>query len=242
MNLYTSILHTLGSGATAFIMARNLCDPQTRPNTLASLQLAESGAVPFLETLQQRAIQEGDQWLAEKLARHASDERRHGQIFAQALKRMGKEVIDPKQLAQQNSQERRSPFFDAFFDGYTREELKADNIDWAVFMGSTYILELDACNDFFRMARVLGEKDAALKKGIFSVAQDEKGHAAYLYEAMQRRLSTPQVETLIDEWRTRKINAVMAMVKNYIEKGTSQRSLVTEGTPNQAEMELASVA
>jgi 1,2-phenylacetyl-CoA epoxidase catalytic subunit len=221
-------------------MARNLCDPQTRPNTLASLQLAESGAVPFLETLQQRAIDEGDQWLAEKLARHASDERRHGQIFAQALKRMGKEVIDPKELAKQNSQERRSPFFDAYFEGYTTEELKGDNIDWTVFIGSTYILELDACNDFSRMARVLDEKDAALKKGILSVAQDEKGHAAYLYEAMQRRLSTAQVETLIDEWRTRKINAVMAMVKNYIEKGTSQRSLVTEGTPNQADMELAS--
>ncbi|WP_206816289.1 ferritin-like domain-containing protein [Chroococcus sp. FPU101] len=240
MNLFTSILHTLGSGATAFIMARNLCDPQTRPNTLAGFQLAESGAVPFLETLQQRAIDEGDQWLAEKLARHASDERRHGQIFAQALKRMGKEVIDSKELAKQNSQERRSSFFDAYFKGYTREELKGDNIDWLVFMGSTYILELDACNDFTRMARVLGEKDEALKKGIYSVAQDEKGHAAYLYEAMQRRLSTAQVENLIDEWRGRKIDAVMAMVKNYLEKGTSQRALVTEGTPNQADMELAS--
>lgn len=241
MNLFTNILHTLGSGATAFIMARNLCDPQTRPNTLAGFQLAESGAVPFLETLQQRAMLEGDQWLAEKLAQHASDERRHGQIFAQALKRIGKQVIDPKDLATQSSSERRSPFFDAYFNGYTREELKGDNIDWLVFMGSTYILELDACNDFTRMARVLDEKDAALKKAIFSVAQDEKGHAAYLYDAMQRRLSTAQIETLIDEWRTRKINAVMAMVKNYLEKGTSNRSLVTEGTPNQAEMELSSV-
>jgi rubrerythrin len=241
MNLFTNILNTLGSGATAFIMARNLCDRQTRPNTLAGFQLAESGAVPFLETLQQRAMLEGDQWLAEKLAQHASDERRHGQIFAQALKRIGKQVIDPKDLAKQSSSERRSPFFDAYFNGYTREELKGDNIDWLVFMGSTYILELDACNDFTRMARVLDEKDAALKKAIFSVAQDEKGHAAYLYDAMQRRLSTAQIETLIDEWRTRKINAVMAMVKNYLEKGTSNRSLVTEDTPNQAEMELSSV-
>ena len=40
--------------------------PQTRPNTLAGFQMAESGAVPFLTTLAERAKAEGDNWLAEK--------------------------------------------------------------------------------------------------------------------------------------------------------------------------------
>ncbi|XHX77593.1 MAG: hypothetical protein RBJ76_24665 [Stenomitos frigidus ULC029] len=48
-------IHLVGSGAAAFITARNMRDPLTRPNTLASLQLAKSGSVPFLETLRDRA-------------------------------------------------------------------------------------------------------------------------------------------------------------------------------------------
>ena len=82
MNLLTYSLHLLGSGANAYILDRQLRDPLTRPNILAGYQLAESGAVPFLEALRDRAANEGDTWLADRLTRHAADEKRHGLIFA----------------------------------------------------------------------------------------------------------------------------------------------------------------
>ena len=100
MNLLTHVLHLVGSGAIAYFSASQIRDPLTRPNVLAGFQLAESGSVPFLEALSQRAATEGDTWLAEKLAKHASDENRHGQIFANALKQLNKQVIDFKSLPQ----------------------------------------------------------------------------------------------------------------------------------------------
>ena len=235
MNLLTYALHLAGSGATAYITARQVRDPLTRPNILAGFQLAESGSVPFLTTLSQRAAAEGDEWLAEKLAKHASDETRHGQIFAQALKQMNKRVIDFKNIPQtttegQPDQRRRSPFFAAFFEGYSQDQLKPEKIDWTVFMASTYILELDASKDFMRMANVLPEDELTsrnLKKGLLSIAKDETGHAAYLYEAMARRMPTTEVQKLVDEWRTRKVNALLGMVGGLMQR-SGMPSLVQE--------------
>ena len=239
MNFLTHVLHLVGSSAVAYYSASNLRDPKTRPNTLAGFQLAESGSVPFLKTLSERAASEGDTWLAEKLARHASDEERHGQIFAHALKQLNKQVIDFKSLPKTTedgkpAERRRSPFFEAYFEGYPQENLSPQKIDWIMFMASTYILELDASKDFLRMANVLPEDEPTsrnLKKGILSVAQDETGHAAYLREAMERRLPADAVQRLIDEWRTRKVNAMMAMVTNLIQTGGQSRSLVQDGVP-----------
>jgi rubrerythrin len=208
---------------------------------LAGFQLAESGSVPFLKTLSERAASEGDTWLSEKLARHASDEERHGQIFAHALKQLNKQVIDFKNLPKtpeddKSKERRRSPFFEAYFEGYSQEDFSPQKVDWTVFMASTYILELDASKDFTRMANVLPEDEPTsrnLKKGMLSIAQDETGHAAYLREAMERRLSADAVERLIDEWRTRKVNALLAMVTNLIQKGGQSSSLVQDGAPTE---------
>lgn len=237
MNLFTHILHLVSSGAAAYYTARNIRDSKTRPNLLAGFQLAESGSVPLLETLSSRAAAEGDTWLAEKLTRHASDERRHGQIFANALRQMNKQVIDfnnsPKPADKAKSdKDKRSPFFAAFFEGYSPENLKPEKIDWTVFLGSTYILELDASKDFVRMANALPDDDPVchnIKKGILSVAQDETRHAAYLYEAMGRRLPAGIVDEIVDEWRTRKANALLAMITNMVQKGGPTRSLVRDG-------------
>ena len=241
MNFLTHLLHLVGSSAVAYISASNLRDPKTRPNVLAGFQLAESGSVPFLQALSERAASEGDTWLAEKLARHASDEERHGQIFAHGLKQLNKQVIDFKSLPKTTEdgkpdERRRSPFFEAYFKGYSQEDFKPQNVDWIVFMASTYILELDASKDFARMANVLPEDELTsrnLKKGILSVAQDETRHAAYLREAMERRLPADAVEGLIDEWRTRKVNALLAMVTNMIQKGGKTPSMVQDGVPTE---------
>jgi rubrerythrin len=239
MNFFTQMLHLVGSGAVAFITARNMRDPLTRPNTLASLQLAESGSVPFLEALRDRATAEGDTWLAEKLTRHANDERRHGQIFANALKQLNKQVIDFKKLpkpAENAGEQKRNPFFDAYFEGYTQAQLKPEAIDWITFLASTYILELDASKDFVRMANVLPEDEsvsANLKKGILSVASDETGHAAYLREALERRLPDGEVDAVIDSWRTRKVNAMLAMVGSFMQKSGKSPSLVQDGVPTE---------
>ncbi|MBW4650575.1 MAG: ferritin-like domain-containing protein [Kastovskya adunca ATA6-11-RM4] len=239
MNFFTHLLHLVGASAVAYYTASSIRDPKTRPNVLAGFQLAESGSVPFLSALSDRAAAEGDVWLAEKLARHAADEERHGQIFGHALKQINKQVIDFKNLPKTNkdgkpNERRRSPFFEAYFEGYSQEDFKPENIDWLVFMGSTYILELDASKDFARMANVLPEDEPTsrnLKKGMFSIAQDETGHAAYLREAMERRLSADAVQTLIDQWRTRKVNAMLAMMTNLIQKSGQTPSLVQDGVP-----------
>ena len=250
MNFFTYLLHLAGSGAGAYIGARQIRDPLTRPNVLAGFQLAESGSVPFLQALSDRAAAEGDTWLAEKLARHASDEKRHGQIFAQALKRLNKQVIDFKKAAETKpegkpDERRRSPFFEAYFEGYSQESFKPQNIDWVVFMGSTYILELDASKDFVRMANVLPEDEpnsASLKKALLSIAHDETGHAAYLLEALKRRLSDAAVEEIVDTWRTRKVNALLAMVTNLTQKGGQMPSLVQDGVPTEMSEEDSELA
>ncbi len=241
MNFLTYVLHLAGSGASAYMTACQIRDPLTRPNILAGFQLAESGSVPFLEALSQRAKAEGDEWLAKKLAKHASDEARHGQIFAHALKQLNKQVIDFKNLPKtttesQPDERRRSPFFAAFFEGYSPEQLKPDAIDWKVFMASTYILELDASKDFARMANVLPEDEPTsrnLKRGLLSVAQDETGHAAYLFEAMMHRLPAADVQKLVDEWRTRKVNALLAMVGGLMQRSGKMPSLVQDGVPSE---------
>lgn len=237
MNLFTNILNTLGSGATAYLLASRLRDPQTRPNVLAGFQLAESGAVPFLTKLAARATTEGDSWLGEKLTIHAADEQRHGQIFAHGLKQLGKQVMSLEERTQQQSKQKNnsSPFFSKFYRDYDPAELKAENIDWLVFMASTYILELDASKDFARMARALPEDavNRKLQQSILSIAKDETRHAAYLYQAMQRRLPPSAVDTLVQEWRERKIDAMFAMVKDAIATGGNSRSLVKDGSPTE---------
>ena len=237
MNLLTYVLHLAGSGASAYFLASQMRDPLTRPNVLAGFQLAESGSVPFLTALSQRAAAEGDEWLAEKLAIHAADEKKHGQIFAHALKQLNKQVIDFKNQpkpASEGKQQQRSPFFADYFEGYSQEQFKPEALDWIVFMASTYILELDASKDFIRMANVLPEDELTsrnLKKGILSIAEDETRHASYLYEAMLRRLPAAEVEKLVDEWRTRKVNALLAMVKGMMQRGNNQPNLVQDGVP-----------
>jgi rubrerythrin len=239
MNFLTHILHLVGSGAIAYFSASQIRDPLTRPNVLAGFQLAESGSVPFLEALSQRAAAEGDTWLAEKLAKHAADETRHSQIFAHALKQLNKQVIDFKSLPQPKAgdkpdERRRSPFFEAYFEGYSSEQFKASTADWTLFMASTYILELDASKDFARMANVLPEDEPTsrnLKKGLLSVANDETGHAAYLYEAMMRRMPAADVQKLVDDWRTRKVNALLAMVGGLLQRSGKTPLLVQDGAP-----------
>lgn len=243
MNFFTQLLHLVGSSAIAYYSASRIRDPKTRPDVLAGFQLAESGSVPFLKTLSERAASEGDTWLAEKLARHASDEERHGQIFAHSLKQLNKQVIDfksqPKTTEDGKPKERkRSPFFAAYFEGYSQEDFSPQKIDWLVFMASTYILELDASKDFARMANVLPEDESTsrnLKKGMLSIAQDETGHAAYLREALERRLPTDAVQRLVDEWRTRKVNALMAMVTNLLQDREKSPSLVQDGVPEEVQ-------
>ncbi|MEO1429726.1 MAG: ferritin-like domain-containing protein [Cyanobacteria bacterium J06632_19] len=249
MNLLTYIMHLAGSGASAYFSAVQIRDIKTRPNILAGFQLAESGSVPFLTSLSQRAAAEGDTWLSEKLAKHAEDEKRHGQIFAHALKQLDKKVRDFKSQSSDKNEnssgekksKQRSSFFGTYYQGYEGEQLKAENIDWNVFMASTYILELDASKDFARMAKALPENDSKarnLKLGMLNIAKDETTHAAYLYEAMNRRMSTTQVQQLIDEWRQRKVNAITAYVTNKLQGKDNATSLVEEDKPSKKQAEL----
>ena len=234
MNFLTTCLELVGNGTTAYLSANQICNPKTRPTFLATLQLSEAGSVPFLHALSQRAASEGDTWLADKLAKHAADETRHGQIFAHALKQLGKHVrLDPSYTAEAQANEgSRSPFFKVYFEGYSQDHLKSNTIDWLVFMANTHVLEQAASKDFMRMANVLPEDEPAsrnLKKGLMSIANDETGHAAYLYEAMTRRMSISEVQKLVDEWRTRKVKALLTMAGTFLQGSLEMPSLVQDG-------------
>lgn len=111
-------------------------------------------------------------------------------------------------------------------------------------MASTYILELDASKDFVRMANALPNDPISenIRKGILSVAKDETGHAAYLYEAMERNLSPGEIADLVNDWRTRKVNALFAMVGNFIEKGGKLNNMARDGVPSEMETEVELVA
>jgi len=211
MNLLTYLLHLICSGVSAYLAADLIRDPVTRPRALAEAELAESGSVLYFQALSQRAAREDDLWLAEKLAAHASDEERHGKIFAHALKQhIGETWEKPK----------RNLFYTLYLQGYSPAQLQPDQIDWLVFMGSMYILELDASKEIARMANVLPENErlsANLKKGLLSIAKDEVRHAAYLYEAMKRRLAPAGVEELIQKWRVRQIQAYMVLATDVIQ-------------------------
>lgn len=234
MNFLTHVLDLAVTGTTAYFSASQIRDPLTRPSVLAALQLSESGSVSFLEALSQRAASEGDTWLAEKLAKHAADETRHGQIFAHALKQMNKQVrADPSYTAEAQADERnRSPFFKSYFEGYSQDQLKPDTIDWLVFLANTQVLEQAASKDFVRMANVLPEDEPNsrnLKKGLLSIARDETGHAAYLYEAMTRRLPVAEVQKLVDEWRTCKANALLTLTGAFLQGSLEMPLLLQDG-------------
>lgn len=48
MNFYTHLLHFIGAGAISYYSASQIRDPKTRPNIIATFQLAEFGSVPLL--------------------------------------------------------------------------------------------------------------------------------------------------------------------------------------------------
>ncbi|MEM6714283.1 MAG: ferritin-like domain-containing protein [Cyanobacteria bacterium P01_D01_bin.6] len=233
MNPLNSILHVVGAGATAYLLANQVRDAQQCPHVLAGFYFAESGSVPFLTKLRDRAQAEGDIWLAKQLTRHANEERRHGQIFANALKQLGKEPVSPEAIAETaraDKKEQKSPFLDAYYQGYSQADLKAEVIDWQVFLGSTHILEADACGDFRRMAQALDNVSGMekIQAGIFSVSKDEQRHASYLKEAMQRRYGYLKTESLIDAWRSRKVDALMAMLGGMLERRGAMRTLAQD--------------
>lgn len=181
--------------------------------------------------------------MAEQLTCHADDERRHAKIFAQALRQLNKQVIDFSQIPPRKAdgtpdERRRSPFFAAYFESYSQEDLRPAQMDWLVFFASTYILELDASQDFVRMANTLPEqlpRDCSLKQGMLSIAEDETRHASYLREAMARKLPATVVEAAIDTWRTRKVKAMLALVRGLMERGGQMPSLVQDGMPLEPE-------
>ncbi|PSN20672.1 rubrerythrin family protein [filamentous cyanobacterium CCP5] len=246
MNPFTPILQLVGSGATAYLMASQIRDVKTRPNVLAGFQLAESGSVPFLSKLSDRARAEGDDWLADKLAQHTNDERRHGQIFANALKQLNKEVIDFKASTDSSepSQEKRGPFIEAYFRGYTQADLKPEVIEWPIFFASTHILEADACQDFRLMAQALEgvPNMEKIQAGILSVSKDEERHASYLKEAMLRRYGYLTTTSLIHEWRSRKVDALLAMVWGLIQRQGAMRTLAQDRVDAPAESQEAKLA
>lgn len=214
-------MYLASSGAVAYYTASQIRDSKTRRNMLTGLYLSETSSIKFLSTLSERANNEGDFWLAEKLKNHAADESKHSKILAHTLKQIDKNIdLDNINQYQNDSKENEVNLFSAYFNGYSREQLAPYCIDWNIFFASTYIMEFDASKDFARMAKVLPENDSSignlkyLKLGLLSIAEDEKSHAAYLYDAMMRKMNVTQVETLVEEWRVRKVNAIFQIIKS----------------------------
>jgi len=69
-----------------------------------------------------------------------------------------------------------------------------------------------------------------IQAGILSVSEDEQRHATYLQEAMLRRYGYFGTESLVSKWRSRKVDALMAMVGGMIERRGEMRPLAQDRT------------
>jgi rubrerythrin len=211
LQLFQPLLRLVTQGAGAYLQARHMSDPQIRPDAVAAYCLTEGGAVPYLEALSKRAATEGDSWLAESLYKHAQDERRHAAIFAKSLERAGFSLKEA-QPAQESRAKGGKGFFDHYYGGLSKEELRAERIDWVVMMASTHVLEADAQHDFARMARALPLSDP-LRSGLIGIALDEGRHAAYLREALIRKMGrTSSAQAQIELFKERKAQAIFKVV------------------------------
>jgi hypothetical protein len=219
MQLFQPLLRLVTQGAGAYLQARHLADPQIRPDAVAAYCLTEGGAVPFLEALSKRATEEGDSWLADSLYKHAQDERRHAAIFAKSLERSGFS-LNLDQPTQESKGRAGRGFFDHYYEGLSKEELQAERIDWVVMMASTHVLEADAQKDFARMARVLPPSDP-LRAGLFGISLDEGRHAAYLREALIRKMGrSSSAQAQIEMFKERKAQGIAKLVMDGFSQGT----------------------
>jgi len=182
--------------------------------------LTEGGAVPFLEALSKRAKHEEDDWLADSLYKHAQDERRHAAIFAKSLERSGFTLIGT-QPAQESRARAAKGFFDYYYEGFSEEELKPARIDWVIMMAATHVLEADAQKDFARMARVLPSTDP-LHAGLLGISVDEGRHAAYLREALVRKMGCySSAQAQIEYFKVRKAQGIAKLVLEGLLHSTS---------------------
>ncbi len=55
---------------------------------------------------------------------------------------------------------------------------------------------------------------------------------------MMRRMSAVEVQKLVDEWRTRKVNALLAFAANILQVKGQTRSLVQDGAASESDSEL----
>jgi rubrerythrin len=199
LQLFQPLLRLVTQGAGAYLQARHMSDPQIRPDAVAAYCLTEGGAVPYLEAL------------SKSLYKHAQDERRHAAIFAKSLERSGFSLKEA-QPSQESSAKGSKGFFHHYYGGLSKEELRAERIDWVVMMASTHVLEADAQHDFARMARALPPSDP-LRSGLVGIALDEGRHAAYLREALVRKMgSSSSAQAQIEMFKERKAQAVFKVV------------------------------
>ncbi|WP_013325519.1 hypothetical protein [Gloeothece verrucosa] len=219
MDLATNILHFLATGASAYILARSIRDSSTRPDVLKRFHISESNAILYLQDLKERAMREGKEWLGEQLERHIADKNKHGEILARTLKSFDQEIVDCESLP---VEEQVGSLFIEYFKEYPRQALTPPNIDWIVFAGSTYILELDSSKEYLYMANALPENDLVLreiKSGLIEISQDKKRNANYCYEFLTQYLSNEKVESTVDYWRTQKTKAMWSVAGQVIKKG-----------------------
>lgn len=235
MNFFKRALIQTEARAIQYFSTNQIRNPATRANTLARIQIGETLSVDIIGGLSIRAKREGDIWLAERLAKHSVEEGHHAHFFDTAIRKLNKQVVIPKtENVKGNSNSfwaDKNPFWAIYYRGYTQAQFYPNTADWLTFMASTHILEFDSSKVFVWMANVLPDDEPTsrhLKKGLLGIAEDEAGHAAYLYEAMTRRLPVAEVEKLVEEWRMRKVSATFALIKAFLLNGGELPLLVQD--------------
>ncbi|NJO21020.1 MAG: ferritin-like domain-containing protein, partial [Spirulinaceae cyanobacterium RM2_2_10] len=64
-----------------------------------------------------------------------------------------------------------------------------------------------------------------------------------LLEALHRRLPRREVAWLVDDWRERKVRAMLAMAGSFFQQGDRRLTLVRDGVPTEAgEVEVEELA
>ncbi|AXI76860.1 ferritin-like domain-containing protein [Peterkaempfera bronchialis] len=124
-----------------------------------------------------------DQELAPKIARHGADERKHGRIFAQLLRRRGLEPVPvPPDTDYCMLLERQGI-------GLLHERLRSDrpldDRDVITYLVHSRVTEQRAAEEMRLLARVLGDHPE-IGRAVRLISADEANHLAYCQEELLR--------------------------------------------------------
>lgn len=211
--------------ASAYTLALLFRSEVLRPQILKVFERIEVVSLPDLRMLRERAKAEGKLQLYSNLREHVADEEKHSRLFNHALSKCNSKatLIDFDSIPI-------NQFADEYFKSFQNWQRHPKHCQWTTFFASSYVLEKQSYKDLTLMAKLLPAKEHRLKCMLLLIAEDEKKHAAYLLQELQNYYSLPDLSKILDNWRKRRIVALIQIVTGAIFQRSNITQKATRGT------------